>query len=108
MYGEKFGVIVCNDIINTVSDPVDFLCKVHRELEDDGIVIINFHNYDSEKSQKENRKWEGVGVGEKVTMFGDDAFLNIINQNGFEVVEEYCKDVIEVEDIKFYICKKVG
>tara|TARA_R110000851_G_scaffold150823_2_gene291722 strand:- start:14228 stop:16657 length:2430 start_codon:yes stop_codon:yes gene_type:complete len=107
-FSEKFGVIVCNDIINTVSDPVDFLCKVHRELEDDGIVIINFHNYDSEKSQKENRKWEGVGVGEKVTMFGDDAFLNIINQNGFEVVEEYCKDVIEVEDIKFYICKKVG
>ena len=105
-FDKKFGILLCSDVINIVSSPIDFLGKCNNDLEDGGYMFINFYNFDNSNWRDQNRKWVNIGVGDRVTFFDDDTFKVMLTEAGFTIVDEYCEG--DTNDMKFYTCKKVG
>lgn len=104
-FENKFDILVCNEIINNVDNPIDFIKKANKDLNEDGLLYVNFYNIGCQNWDLLNRKWEDVGIGEKITFFDSKTFIDVISDNGFELLEEYYSN--KNVDMEFLLLKKV-
>ncbi len=54
---ERFDIIVFNDVLEHVRDPLKFLGRVHEALKDDGIVFCVVPSLDSKSAQMQGADW---------------------------------------------------
>ena len=66
-------------------------------------LYINIVNFGCKKAQEEFHKWDGVGVGENITLYDRDSFAKIADMVGIEY-EDYRTD--EADEMMFLRCTK--
>ena len=98
-----YDAVVLSDILSHVGNPMALLNNALQVVKDDGFVYINIVNFGCKKAQEEFHKWDGVGVGENITLYDRDSFAKIADMVGIEY-EDYRTD--EEDEMMFLRCTK--
>ena len=102
---EIYDVVVLSDILSHVGNPMALLKNTIQVIKDDGFIYINIVNFGCKKAQNEFHKWDGVGVGENITLYDRDSFAKLADMVGIEY-ENYRTD--EEDEMMFLRCHKRG
>ena len=100
-----YDVVVLSDILSHVGNPVKLIENSLQVLKDDGFIYINIVNFGCKKAKQEFHKWDGIGVGENITIFDRDSFGKFTDRFGLECVN-YRED--EEDEMIFVRCTKKG
>ena len=99
-----YDVVVLSDILTHVGDPMQLLHNTIQVLKDDGLIYINIVNFGCKKALEELHKWDGIGVGENITLYTKDSFERVAQEVGIEC-ETYREDEGD-DEMLFYRCRK--
>jgi len=83
---------------------MQLLHNAMQVLKDDGLVYINIVNFGCKKASEELHKWDGIGVGENITLYTKDSFERVAQEVGIEC-ETYREDEDD-DEMLFYRCRK--
>ena len=97
-------MVVLSDILSHVGNPMQLLHNALQVLKDDGLIYINVVNFGCKKASEELHKWDGVGVGENITLYSQESFALVAEEIGIEY-ETYREDEND-DEMLFYRCKK--
>ena len=97
--------MVLSDILSHVGNPVKLIENSLQVLKDDGFIYINIVNFGCNKAKQEFHKWDGIGVGENITLFDRDSFGKFTDKFGLECIN-YRED--EEDEMIFVRCTKRG
>ena len=86
-----YDVVVLSDILSHVGNPMPLLHNALQVLKDDGLIYINVVNFGCKRAAEELHKWDGVGVGENITLYSQESFALIAEEIGIEY-ETYRED----------------
>ena len=100
-----YDVVVLSDILSHVGNPVNLIENATQVLKDDGFIYINIVNFGCNKAKQDFHKWDGIGVGENITIFDRESFGNFTDKFGLECVN-YRED--EEDEMIFVRCTKRG
>ena len=98
-----YDVVVLSDVLSHVGDPLALLRNTLQVMKDDGFAYINIVNFGCKKAQAEFHRWDGVGVGENITLYDRESFTTILDREGF-TYEDYRTD--EEDEMIFARCMK--
>jgi len=99
-----YDVVVLSDILSHVGSPMQLLHNALQVLKDDGLIYINVVNFGCKRAAEELHKWDGVGVGENITLYSQESFALVAEEIGIEY-ETYREDE-EDDEMLFYRCRK--
>ena len=99
-----YDVVVLSDILSHVGNPMQLLRNALQVLKDDGLIYINIVNFGCKRAAEELHKWDGVGVGENITLYSQESFALVAEEIGIEY-ETYREDE-EDDEMLFYRCRK--
>ena len=99
-----YDVVVLSDVLTHVGNPMQLLHNAMQVLKDDGLVYINIVNFGCKKASEELHKWDGIGVGENITLYTKDSFERVAQEVGIEC-ETYREDEDD-DEMLFYRCRK--
>ena len=99
-----YDVVVLSDILTHVGNPMQLLHNAIQVLKDDGLIYINIVNFGCKKAGEELHKWDGIGVGENITLYTKDSFSRVAQEVGIEC-ETYREDEGD-DEMLFYRCRK--
>ena len=88
-YTGEYGAIICNDIIDKVSDPNMFLQNIHKSLSQDGYCLVGLQIADTENLDQRD---DIFSIGENVNIFNQSGIEKIFSANGFNIKERLNKD----------------
>ena len=100
-----YDAVVLSDILSHVGNPMALLKNALKVVKDDGFIYINIVNFGCKKAQNEFHKWDGVGVGENITLYDRESFAKVADMAGIEY-ENYRTD--EEDEMMFLRCHKKG
>ena len=100
-----YDVVVLSDILTHVGNPVNLIENATQVLKDDGFIYINIVNFGCNKAKQDFHKWDGIGVGENITIFDRESFGNFTDKFGLDCVD-YRVD--EEDEMIFVRCTKRG
>ena len=80
-----YDVVVLSDILSHVGNPMQLLRNALQVLKDDGLIYINIVNFGCKKASEELHKWDGVGVGENITLYTKDSFSSCCSRSGYRI-----------------------
>jgi dolichol-phosphate mannosyltransferase len=100
----KFDVVVAWDVLEHFADPVAELSKVHRILDDRGLVIFSTLMIDNWFPRLMGKRWPWL-MDMHLFYFTESTIRQILAKTGFEVVHDsnYCH-IITLE----YLLEKLG
>ena len=81
-----YDVVVLSDILSHVGNPVNLIENATQVLKDDGFIYINIVNFGCNKAKQDFHKWDGIGVGENITIFDRESFGNFTDKFGLNVL----------------------
>ena len=100
-----YDVVVLSDILSHVGNPMSLLKNVLRAIKDDGLIYINIVNFGCDRATEEFHRWDGVGVGENITLYNRESFGKLADIVGIDY-EDYRVD--EEDEMMFLRCTKRG
>ena len=100
-----YDVIVLSDILSHVGNPLALLRNAVKAIKDDGFIYINIVNFGCDKAKEEFHRWDGVGVGENITLYDRESFAKVAEIVGIDY-EDYRTD--EEDEMMFLRCTKRG
>ena len=100
-----YDVIVLSDILSHVGNPLALLRNAVKAIKDDGFIYINIVNFGCDKAKEEFHRWDGVGVGENITLYDRESFAKVADMVGVDY-EDYRTD--EEDEMMFLRCTKRG
>ena len=104
LYKEKvYDIVVLSDVLSHVGRPLNLIHNTFQVLKDDGIAYINVVNFGCKKALSELHHWDGVGVGENITLYSVESFSNFAKMVNIEY-ETYRDD--DDDEMLFYRCRK--
>lgn len=80
---ECFDVIIFNDVLEHVRDPLDFLGKVHKALHEDGVIFCAIPSLDSTTAKLQGADWVEFKL-EHLFYFNDANARRLLVKTGFE------------------------
>lgn len=90
---DYFDVIICNDVIEHISDYLDFLSTLKAKLNSDGVLILSIPNvryWDNLKEVLFKKDWEykdsGILDRTHLRFFTKRSIIRMMNDNGYEIV----------------------
>ena len=102
---DVYDVIVLSDILSHVGNPLALLRNAVKAIKGDGFIYINIVNFGCDKAKKELHRWDGVGVGENITLYDRESFAKVADIVGIDY-EDYRTD--EEDEMMFLRCTKRG
>lgn len=83
-YEGNYQVIVCNDMLDKVSEPQKLLQNIHSNITDDGscvlgIQVVNVDDLD--------QRSDIFSIGENINIFDKDGVERLFSENGFSIKE---------------------
>jgi SAM-dependent methyltransferase len=84
--GEEFDLIVLNQVIEHVPDPIALLKLVRGRLRPNGRVILGFPNSGSLNRMISGRKWLNWHIPYHLHHYNKNSFALIVKQAGYDVV----------------------
>ena len=100
-----YDVVVLSDILSHVGNPIALLKNALQVVKDDGFIYINIVNFGCDKAKEELHRWDGVGVGENITLYDRQSFAKVADMVGIEY-EDYRTD--DHDEMMFLRCTKKG
>ena len=100
-----YDVVVLSDILSHVGNPLALLKNALQVVKDDGFIYINVVNFGCTKAKEEFNRWDGVGVGENITLFNRESFAKLADIVNIDY-ENYRTD--EEDEMMFLRCTKRG
>lgn len=91
VYDKKYDVIVCNQTLEHISKPSEFLESWVYWLEKDGMMFLGLPSFDEENAKMLWHRWQTMGKGEHCTIFSNKSFDCLMNKVGLKY--EYIQDV---------------
>jgi len=82
-HNKQFDVIVANQVLEHVYDPVNFLIECRRILKDDGILILGVPNFESYDAKLFKEHWTALQVPTHLYHFTHDTINNLLKKTGF-------------------------
>ncbi len=73
------------DVIEHLPNPIELVSLIHKHLKDDGILIINFPNYDSLARRLLGRRWP-MFLAVHLIYFTTETMMNLLAKCGFDVI----------------------
>ena len=98
-----YDIVVLSDVLSHVGSPLNLIRNTLQVLKDDGIAYINVVNFGCKKALSELHHWDGVGVGENITLYSVESFSNFAKMVNIEY-ETYRDD--DDDEMLFYRCRK--
>ena len=98
-----YDVVVLSDVLSHVGSPMNLLNNTLQVLKEDGVFYVNVVNWGCKKAQEEFHRWDGVGVGENITVYDRDSFSKLADLIGIEY-EDYRTD--EEDEMMFLRCQR--
>ena len=98
-----YDVVVLSDVLSHVGNPMNLLNNTLQVLKEDGIFYVNIVNWGCKKAQEELHRWDGVGVGENITVYDRDSFAKLADMINIEH-EDYRTD--EEDEMMFLRCQR--
>lgn len=87
----KFDIILVNQVIEHVSDPVLFLQSIRILLKDDGKAYLSTPNYASKYRKKHGRNWIHWHVPYHQLYFSARSFSYMCKKTGFRIEQLYTR-----------------
>ena len=100
-----YDVVVLSDVLSHVGNPLALLRNAVKAIKDDGFIYINIVNFGCKKAKDELHRWDGVGVGENITLYDRESFAKLADIVGIDY-EDYRRD--EEDEMMFLRCTKRG
>jgi ADP-heptose:LPS heptosyltransferase/SAM-dependent methyltransferase len=100
-----YDAVVLSDILSHVGNPMALIKNVLRAIKDDGLIYINIVNFGCDRAEEEFHRWDGVGVGENITLYNRESFGKFADIVGIDY-EDYRVD--EEDEMMFLRCTKRG
>ena len=98
-----YDVVVLSDVLSHVGSPMNLLNNTLQVLKEDGVFYVNVVNWGCKKAQEEFHRWDGVGVGENITVYDRDSFSKLADLIGIDY-EDYRTD--EEDEMMFLRCQR--
>jgi 2-polyprenyl-3-methyl-5-hydroxy-6-metoxy-1,4-benzoquinol methylase len=115
--GDKYGIIVLNNVIEHVLDPKNVLDKIHKILDKDGVLVITAPNDFSKLQEhliKENfiNEMNWIAPPVHLSYFTLETLSNLVEQSGYSIHNYYAEYPIDfdllVEHTNYVKDKTVG
>ena len=79
-----YDIIVCNQTLEHLSNPKDFLDVCSTVLRDDGLLFIGCPSFDEKDARNKWHKWQTMGKGEHTWIPTNKSFEWLMKKAGFE------------------------
>jgi 2-polyprenyl-3-methyl-5-hydroxy-6-metoxy-1,4-benzoquinol methylase len=80
-----FDVVVVNQVLEHLYDPLNFLIECKRILKDDGLLIIGVPNFNSYDSRILQGDWQALQVPTHLYHFSTKTLTRMLEKAGFQV-----------------------
>jgi len=80
----KWDIITCNQTLEHISDPIDFIHNLKGKLADEGLLFIGVPSLDETDGRNKMHKWQTVGTGEHTVLFTNKSFDWLMNECDLE------------------------
>lgn len=81
----KFDIIIVNQVIEHISNPIRFLSSIRKLIKDDGITYISTPNYNSKYKNKFKELWVHWHIPYHQLYFNSNSLSMLANKSGFNV-----------------------
>lgn len=85
----KYDVITFDQVLEHITDSINFLENVKRLLKDDGMIFIGTPRFDSKDGEDQFQKWGQVGTGEHTFLYTKKSISWLMEKVELEY-EELC------------------
>jgi len=79
-----FDIITANQVLEHMSDPIDFMESIKAMLDDNGVLLIGSPCWEEEGAQELWHKWGSFGTGEHTWIPTEKSFAEICKKAGFD------------------------
>lgn len=97
-YTRPFNLIIMNDVIEHMLDPVTYLKMLAAHLAPKGIIFIATPDVGSWKRPLFGKRWIGFKPGEHLYLFNKKTMARLAKRAGLEII--YMRDVPRVRSLK--------
>lgn len=84
--GIKFDVIVLEDVLEHIADPVNMLIRLNRIANKGCLILGNFPNNDSTIAQSQKGKWRMVRPIGHLHYFSSDSVIKTLNKSKWRIL----------------------
>lgn len=82
---EYFDVILCNQVLEHLTNPFEYLKEVKRILKKDGNLVIQGTNISSYQFKMFREKWWGLSLPQHIYLFNPETITLALKKAGFNV-----------------------
>lgn len=101
---EKFNFVASFEVIEHVFNPVNFLKKVHALLDNNGVILLSFPNYDGFDIGILREKSSAIDH-EHLNYFNEKSISLLLENTGYKVLEIYTPGLLDSDIVKLAIEK---
>ena len=84
---EKFNVVTMWDVLEHLDNPKEYLKKVNKILELEGLLVINTVDVSSWWARFFGKKWHQLNPPEHIFYYNKKNLKILLNQSGFEIIK---------------------
>jgi len=80
----RFDILACNQTLEHISNPVEFLNVCKKVLNNNGLLFIDCPSFDEEDARNKWHRWQTMGKGEYTWIPTNKSFDYLMLETGFE------------------------
>jgi len=84
-FSNKFDIITLWHVLEHISDPEMYLEKIHKLLDDHGLLLIEVPNFNSWARKLTKNHWLSLDIKHHLIFFTPAALVNLLNEYNFKV-----------------------
>lgn len=84
---KSFDLVTLNNVIEHLHDPKNTLIKIHKLLDENGLIMISCPNIKGFGAQLFKKKWYGIDSPRHLYQFERRTLEKILTESGFEAVK---------------------
>jgi len=91
---KKFNVVILNHVLEHMENPEEVLKKVHKILNNNGLIVVNVPNAGSLSSRIYGKSWKYVLPNEHLWQFTPQSLISLLKKSGFSALSWEAKSGI--------------
>lgn len=88
-YNKKYDIIIMEQVIEHLKDPVSELKKIKKSLNEDGVILASIPNINSLQAKLFKEKWFHLDAPRHLNHFYLDSFNRMLDSLGLKIMKKY-------------------